>query len=293
MEDKIMVVSFVLLYLIADISMDLLRGNARGKRPFAIHTKHMNAQYKNNKQPTRARKERPYMQMIGFAALAFSISYILTQSYVVAFLFGALGVILSQNLKRRKRLRETVNMEADFRNALQSLLTSVKSGMSLRTSVTRCCEDLERTLVDTNNTMILQIFLKWKHDLDMGIPMEEALLTFYKVSPMEAMHDFASAVLVLQGKGGNITEVFQRVIQMITDKMAVTREIQTLTAGKKMESKLISALPVFVIVILSLLAPAYMKPLFESILGQCMVIVAMILLLCNTIVSRKITKTDV
>ena len=60
-----------------------------------------------------------------------------------------------------------------------------------------------------------------------------------------------------------------------------------------MEAKVLSLMPVVIIVALCLMSPKYMKPLYSTMLGKILIILGFVLLVINYFIGKKIMDIDV
>jgi tight adherence protein B len=93
--------------------------------------------------------------------------------------------------------------------------------------------------------------------------------------------------------GGNSAEVLDRVADTVRERAALRRLVRTLTAQGRMARWIVSALPVMLLVIITLLNPEYMSPLFHKTAGQIILAMAAIMVVSGSLVIRKIVDIKV
>ena len=76
---------------------------------------------------------------------------------------------------------------------------------------------------------------------------------------------------------------------MMLDKLTIVRDIESYTAQKKFEGKIIALLPPLIILFLKLTAPDYLLPMYESMAGRIIMTAALLLMICGYIAAQKIT----
>ncbi|GAJ98816.1 type II secretion system F family protein [Geomicrobium sp. JCM 19055] len=94
-------------------------------------------------------------------------------------------------------------------------------------------------------------------------------------------------------KGGNLADVIDNTAESISDKIMIQQEIKVATAQKKMEASLLTFMPVGIVVILMMLNPDYMQPMYDQTLGTFMLFAAVLMLIANYFIGRKVTNIDV
>jgi tight adherence protein B len=130
-------------------------------------------------------------------------------------------------------------------------------------------------------------------DEQLGVPLEEAL---GGVAQRMRSRDMEQVVLVasVQGEaGGNVAEVLDRVTESIRERQEVRRLVRVLTAQGRLARWIVSALPVGLLIMISLLNKGYMKPLFTHTTGQIAVVGAALMIIAGSVVIGRIVDIKV
>ena len=77
---------------------------------------------------------------------------------------------------------------------------------------------------------------------------------------------------------------------MIRDRQRLSRRVRVLTAQTQFSKRVLLALPFLVFVLLNLINPAYMRPLYTTGLGQVIMLVAALGLLMGWITMNWLSK---
>ncbi|HYE67366.1 MAG TPA: type II secretion system F family protein [Anaerovoracaceae bacterium] len=197
-------------------------------------------------------------------------------------------IIVMEKIKKRKKL-----LNSQLKEAMFSLSASLRAGVSLQRAIQRAVYDLERIFVADKDAPIVLEFRRMSEELDMGYAVDEVLQSFAQRVQLEDVDDFVSATLIAKTRGGNLTEVLSNISKVISEKIQVQNEIHILTAGKRMEAKILSFMPIGIVTCLSLLSPQYMEPMFESTIGKALLLLGFILIGLNYFISRKIVNIDI
>lgn len=184
-------------------------------------------------------------------------------------------------------------MNLQLREAMFTLSSSLLAGASLQRAIERSVPDLERIFHNAKDAPIIQEFRRMADDLRMGYALEETMIAFRDRVQLEDVDDFVNATLITKRRGGNLTEVLSNISKIISEKIEIKNEILVLTASKRMESKILSIMPIGIVVCLSLLSPEYMSPMYGSLIGRVLLFTGFLLIGLNYIVSRKIVKIEV
>lgn len=188
---------------------------------------------------------------------------------------------------------QTELLNRQLKDMLYSISSSLKAGYSLSTSLERCLTDLKSLSINQNETPLLGELGNLVNRLQLGDAVENALQKFSANLAMEDVHDLVNGILITKNKGGNLAEIMETIAQTISEKLAVQQEIKVLTASKVMEARLLGFLPIFMLIILTVTSPEYMAPLYQSPVGQTMLVISFLLILTGFIVTKKMTKIDI
>ena len=96
-----------------------------------------------------------------------------------------------------------------------------------------------------------------------------------------------------QQTGGNMAEVLDRVIETIRGRFDLRRLVRTLTAQGRMARWIISLLPVFLLLVISILNPKYEQVLYQSTGGQIALAMAALMIMAGSYAIKRIVNIRV
>jgi tight adherence protein B len=103
---------------------------------------------------------------------------------------------------------------------------------------------------------------------ELGVPLDQAVSDAAGDSTSEDLKLFATAVVIQIRSGGNLADMMERVVAVMRDRMRLARRVRVLTAQTQFSKQVLLALPVGMFVLLNLMNPEYMKPLYTTGPGQ-------------------------
>lgn len=284
-------------FILSQLAIDLLLGVKLGDNYLNTYYAKLKGEDTKEKKSSTRHKEKEPLQINRKTYLLYSLPAVAIMFVCCLIFFRNVGTSSAISLlgflypkymakTRLKRRRELLNIQ--LREAMASISNSLKAGNSLQTSLERCLEDMGRLLKNKTEKPIIDELEKVIYDIQIGKTLEEALISFRDRLKMEDIDTFVNAAIITKEKGGNLTEVMSNVSESISDKIQIKREIMTLTAGKRSEAKLLTFVPVILVLALSVLSPSYMKPMYETTLGKIMMIVGTALLAVNYFLGKRI-----
>jgi tight adherence protein B len=130
-------------------------------------------------------------------------------------------------------------------------------------------------------------------DEQLGVPLEDAIRGVVKRMDNEDLEQVALVAALQRQTGGNMAEVLERVTETIRERFELRRMVKTLTAQGRMTRWIVSALPVTLLIAISIINPQYTKPLFTSTGGRLALMVAAVMVVTGSLVIKKIVNIKV
>lgn len=104
---------------------------------------------------------------------------------------------------------------------------------------------------------------------------------------------FAEIFLIAKRNGGSMTEILSVTADTIEQKTAVDKEIEVLLSSRKMEQKIMNAVPFFIIFYISLTSKGFFDVLYHNPAGILIMTICLAVYLAAFIISRKIVEIEV
>lgn len=219
-------------------------------------------------------KEKSLFGILGYAGFFFLMMVFYNDLLLAA--AGGLLCIFCLPLYRKFLLeRRKSLLEAQFRDFLYAVSSSAAAGRQLDAALA----DAEKTLLllypadsplCTELAMINRSVKEGRDDI--GV----LLANLARRSGSEDIRDFVDVCNLCRQLGADLEEVIENTSRVMTDKMAVRREILTLTAQKKLEGRIISVMPIVVISGLNLFSPDYLEVLYTTFAGRLIMTLALL-----------------
>lgn len=130
-------------------------------------------------------------------------------------------------------------------------------------------------------------------DEQFGVPLEEALGSVVERMDNRDLGQVALVAALQRETGGNTAEVLERVTETIRDRFELRRLVKTLTAQGRMSRWIVSALPIFLLLIITAINPSYMEPLYSHQAGRLLLLVAGVLVVSGSLVIKRIVNIKV
>ena len=183
------------------------------------------------------------------------------------------------NVKRRLRIK---NFTSHFPDALEMFARSLRAGHSFAGAIELVAEEMP----DPVGPEFRKVF----DEQSLGIPLRQALLGMTERIDSMDVKFLVTAILIHRETGGNLAEIIDKISYVIRERFRIQGQLKIFTAQARLTGIILSLLPVGAALLIGLLNPQYLKPLWVEPVGRTMVMVAVILQIIGTMVIRKIVR---
>ncbi|MBR1920779.1 MAG: type II secretion system F family protein [Kiritimatiellae bacterium] len=132
-----------------------------------------------------------------------------------------------------------------------------------------------------------------QQQLRIGMSFEDALESLSSRVGSDDLTLVTTAILISRKTGGNVTEIFDKISETIRGRMRIERKVKSMTAQGRLQGIIVSAMPVFLGVVMTAIKPKLMLPFLCSMHGLCSIVVMFALITVGWLIIRKIIKIDV
>lgn len=175
---------------------------------------------------------------------------------VISSVVGVVAGILFIPIRTKQIMQKKKNdLKLQFRELLDALATSIGSGKNVVDSFKAARDDLR--VIYSEETSIIKELDVILDGMANNIDVEDSLLDFGIRSGLDDVISFANVFETCYRKGGNIKDVIKNTQQIITEKMEVEMEIQTIVSGAKNEQMIMTVMPIALIAIIKMMSPEF------------------------------------
>ncbi len=163
---------------------------------------------------------------------------------------------------RYRIARHEAEFERQFADALQLLSRSLKAGHPLTGAFRLAAEEMRPPVSD--------IFAKLCQEQSLGVGLEHSLRAAAESSYSSDLKLFATSVGIQIRTGGNLADMMDRLSLVIRERIRLSQHVRVISAQTQFSKRILLALPLLMLLILSILNPAHLAPLFATELGHYM-----------------------
>lgn len=203
----------------------------------------------------------------------------------LAALLGLAVPLVVRGFMKRKLDRKRRLFGDQLPDNLQVLASALRAGHSLVGALSVVIDDAP----EPSRTEFQRVIA----DEQLGVPLEDALEVVVRRMDNQDLEQVALVAALQRQTGANSAEVLDRVTENVRESQALRRLVRSLTAQGRMSRWVVSFLPVALLLIITLLNPGYIEPLYTNTVGRAMLVVAAIMVVSGSLVIRKIVDIKV
>ena len=171
-----------------------------------------------------------------------------------------------RNKRQKVLLRE-------FRDFLFSLSASFATGRHM-TEAMKEAETALRHIYGEKGLMSREIRYMVRAVEETGQSDQSVFAEFARRTGMEDILLLSEVYTVCRETGGNMATAVNKAAALLTEKINIEMEIQTMLSQKKLEGTIIAVMPALMILFLLWMSPEYLKPMYTTAVGRLMMAAA-------------------
>jgi tight adherence protein B len=212
--------------------------------------------------------------------------------WLVAVLFNFAGLLVGflvplavWSYIRRKVERKRSQFAEQLPDNLAVLSSALRAGHSFVGALSVVVEDAPEPAKSE--------FARVVAEEQLGRPLEDALDMVVKRMDNADLAQVALVAALQRQTGGSTAEVLDRVVDTVRERQELRRLIKTLTAAGRMSRWVVTALPLVLLLAITILNPGYLDPLFSHTSGRILFVFATLLVICGSLVIKRIVDIKV
>ena len=204
-------------------------------------------------------------------------------------LSGVVGLFLGYMLPRfwvGRRIGGRLNaFNKQLPDTITLLSNSLRAGSSFLQSIELVSRETPAPMGEEMGRVVREV--------NLGLGMEEALSNLVRRIKSDDLDLMVTAIGVQQQVGGNLAEILDTIAFTIRERVRIKGEINTLTAQGRMSGYLVAFLPIGIAVVLNMINPSFMEPLFTQLLGQILLGIGLVMMVIGFFAIQKIVDIKV
>ena len=223
--------------------------------------------------------------LVGFAAgfLVLFIFYkIIPLSLIAGAVVGIINIFMTSQASVKKR---QLKLRSQFFELLEAMAVALRSGNPLLAALQSAREDLLLIYPEDSDIIIeLSIIIARFNN---AVPLSESFSDLAERSGLEDIAGFASIYATIEGKSSRADEIIRETQQIISDKMEIEMEIDTLMTAAKSEVSIMLFMPLVILAIIGYAGAGFMDAIYITVGGRIVSTFGLIVFIISYFLARK------
>lgn len=180
-----------------------------------------------------------------------------------------IGLLLYPVFYRRKKRIAANGRKAELKVQFKDCLLSVSGAMRAGYSVENAWKEAEKDVLQQygKESSIYKELRHMNRQVDCNVPLEKLLENLADRSHIEDIENFSGIFSFAKRSGGDFTAIIGTSVQQLRDKMELKEEIETAVAAKKMEQKVMNAVPLVILAFVNAASADFLAVLYHNAAG--------------------------
>jgi tight adherence protein B len=227
-----------------------------------------------------------FLMLCAVSALVFAaIAFIAGGNLLFGWAGALLGFFIPYAYASHMRTRRFQKFEEKFPEAIDTLARAVRAGHAFTTALEMIANEVAEPVAGE--------FRQLYEEQKFGLPVRDALVNLADRIPLVDVKFFVTAVMLQRETGGNLAEILDNLSYVIRERFKILRQVRVHTAQGRLTMVLLMALPPTIVVLMQLLNPGFIRPLFTEWLGHVLIVVGIALQTMGYFVIRRIIRIQV
>ena len=158
-------------------------------------------------------------------------------------------------------------------------MRSVKSGLPVNEALKLVATEMPEPVRGEFRTLT--------EGLKVGVTMEDGLKRMYERMPTAEVNFFGIVMTIQQKSGGNLSEALSNLSGVLRDRKRLQGKIRAMSSEAKSGATIIGSLPPGVCVMIWFMTPSYIMPMFNTQMGNLMLLGCAVLMAIGVLVMKK------
>ena len=202
-------------------------------------------------------KPAEYISLIIIAGLLAALAsyFIGGRSIIFTLIGGVVGTLVPRFYVRRQQSQRLIHFNEQLPDMLNLMVNGLRAGYSTMQAMEAVSKEMP--------TPISSEFRRVVQEMQLGIPMEDALNNLIRRIPSDDLDLTIAAVNVQREVGGNLAEILDIISYTIRERVRIKGEIRVLTTQVMYSGRFLALLPILIALVLYLLNRPYMMLFFD------------------------------
>ncbi|MBN8543553.1 MAG: type II secretion system F family protein [Alphaproteobacteria bacterium] len=267
----------------------LRRKAVDSKLPFIGEVKKLNLETLAERLQTAGMQMTPkrYLMMNLIIVIVVALLVIiLKKKILLGLLIGLIvGIGFPHMIVGKKLAKRKIEFIKLFPDAIDLIVRGLRAGLPVSESMQIVSREIGQPVGPVFGTIAQQIAL--------GVPVEKALTDVATKLGLTEFNFFVTTIILQRETGGNLGEILSNLSEILRARAMMKLKIKALSSEAKASGFIVGALPFFVLIMLAIVSPDYIKVLYTDYRGNLSALGAACSMAMGAFVMRKMTQFEI
>ncbi|MGM0440884.1 MAG: type II secretion system F family protein [Elusimicrobiota bacterium] len=222
---------------------------------------------------------------VGAGGVVALITFIVLGRLYWTVVFGIGGTFIPGMVSNYLYKKYMDKFDQQFIDGLSLITNALTSGSSFPQAL--------ELMVTESKEPLSEIFGETLREFKLGVSMSEALENTTERVESEQLRMTVTAINISRETGGNLGEILSRIADTMRARQKLKGKVDALTSQGRLSGLVVAACPFLLMIVLNMLDPELMEPLFNTIVGNVLITVVIIMVAMGWFVISKIINIEV
>lgn len=201
-------------------------------------------------------------------------------------------VFIFMKLRKKQLNDERIRqLKWQFNDALTALADTVSVGFSMENAIGEVYKEM-RQIYGKDSYICMELY-EMNRKISVSTPVENVFQEFAERTGVAEIFMFAQVLAVAKRSGGNISSLINFVKEAISLNFKVEEEVLTSISDKRFEQKIMSFVPIAIILYVRVTSPDFLQIMYRTPVGIAVMTVCLIAYFIAIILAHKILNVQV
>ncbi|MDR3071256.1 MAG: type II secretion system F family protein [Endomicrobium sp.] len=216
--------------------------------------------------------------------IVFLFLLILIRNIIFVLIFYILYLYFNWYIKDKNERRYANLLDQQVIEALTVIKNIVQVGQSLQNAMIIAKHELKEPIKFE--------FEQISNSLSLGMDFGKVLEEISQKTKSKEFKLMLDTIRISKDTGASLKDIFDRIVDSTSKRITMQSKISTLTAQGRMSGNIVSAVPFIIIVMMYIIEPDMVKPLFATLSGNILLLIVVVMVLAGSFVMRKMMEID-
>lgn len=205
----------------------------------------------------------------------------------ILFSFGGIfvGIIFAGIILKASQAKRRAKFISQILDILMIISGCLKAGLSLTQSLENIAQEMPSPAKEEFSLIM--------RENNMGIPLEESLLSLKNRIKSDELDLVITSILVSRETGGDLTQVFSQLVLTIRERDKLERRVRVLTTQGRLQGWIMGMIPIVFAIFIYKTSPQSFQTMLNDSMGRMLLIWAAISEVLGIFFIAKLSKVEV